>query len=266
MPVGLRQSGHRLDELGVEPLKPVAARLGAKRRLEPHIVVVQLGRVVLVVEHPHQAGVGDRDVVALDVVLDDDLPVRRLAITGWSKRGQRVDPVGRQALREIADEVAQRGGAVVEVDEHEPAQLRNPHRVQPEPALVELLAERLPLGDADQAAVEAIRPAVVAAADRALALTGAAQQAGGAVAAYVPVGAELAAVVADDEHRLGARLGGEVAARTRQRGDVTRELPRPLKDQLVLGVEQSLVEVQPGREGSAGGRVGDGRRTIGSGR
>ena len=208
----------------------------------------------------------DRDVVALDVVLDDDLPVRRLAIAAGSKGRQRLDSVGSEPLRQVADQLAQRRGVVVEVDEHQAAHLLDADGVQAEAALVEPLAERLALGNADQTAVEAVRPAVIAAADRALALSGAAQQARGAVAAHVPVGAELAALIADDEHRLGAGLGREVTTGSRQRGHVARELPRSLKDQLVLGVQQPLVEVQARREGGAGERVGDGRQTSCGGR
>ena len=79
------------------------------------------------------------------------------------------------------------------------------------------------------------------------------------MAADVAVRAQLALLVAHDEHRLRAGEPGDVAARARQRGDVAGQLPGPLEDPLLLDLEQLRVEVEPGLErlGDRGLDVGD---------
>ena len=152
--------------------------LVAHRRLDPDPVVMHLGVVVLVVEHPHQPGVGDRDVVALEVVVGDDLPVGRLLAGAGRERLERARAGSARAgsggrRRSSASGVA--SGS--RLTNSEAAQLLDPDRQQPELRLLEPIAERESLGDADQRAVELVGPAVVAAADRALALAGAASAA-----------------------------------------------------------------------------------------
>jgi hypothetical protein len=154
-------------------------------------VLVDLDVVALVVEHPHQPRMGDRYVVALDVVVGDDLPVGGLGAVARGKRHERRDPVALQPLRQVADHVCQRGRVGVEVEEHKAAHLLDADGHQAKRALVELLAEREALRDADQRAVEGVRPAVVATPDRALALSLAAEQPRRAVAAHVAVRAQL---------------------------------------------------------------------------
>src|SRR6202012_4066473 len=68
------------------------------------------------------------------------------------------------------------------------------------------------------------------------------------VPADVAVGAQSAVLVADDEHRLIAGVGGDVAAGRGQRRDVPGELPGALEDQSLLDLEQRRIGVEPGLE------------------
>ena len=97
-------------------------------------------------------------------------------------------------------------------------------------------------------AVEAVGPAVVEAADGLAALARALEQARAAVPADVAEGAQLALVVAQHEHRLRARLGGQVRAGLRQLRHVRGELPGALEDPLALELEDLGVAVEPGWE------------------
>ncbi len=96
---------------------------------------------------------------------------------------------------------------------------------EPELRLVEA-GDRAPLGHADQLTVEAVGPAVVAAADRLAALARAAQQARAAVAADVAEGAQLAVVVAQHEHRLERRPGRSGSCPARAAGTRARRTAR----------------------------------------
>ena len=84
------------------------------------------------------------------------------------------------------------------------------------------------------------------------------------MAADVPVGAQFAVLVADDEHRLRAGPRRRVAAGSTERGDVAGELPRALEDELLLGRLERRVEVcvRWQRDAFRRGRVG---RTGGGG-
>ena len=69
------------------------------------------------------------------------------------------------------------------------------------------------------------------------------------MAADVAKRTEPAVSIAHDEHRLCAGLGSQVAAGLGELGDVTRELPASLQDQLLLGLEDRRVAVEAGSEG-----------------
>ena len=74
------------------------------------------------VEHLRQAGVGDGAVVALEEVLDADLPVARVLVrVGPGMESQRVDvdPPGREMLGQAAEVGGERLGVGVRVDEDE---------------------------------------------------------------------------------------------------------------------------------------------------
>ena len=128
---------HRPREAAVEALGAGAGRVVAKRRLEPHVAVAHVRLVVLVVVEPHQPRVRDRHVVALEVVVDDDLPVDRLLAVDAAERIKRSDPVARKALGEVADLIGQGRRREIEVDEEQAAHLLDARREQAERGLVD---------------------------------------------------------------------------------------------------------------------------------
>ena len=215
-----------------------------------------LARVALVVVEAHQPRVGDRHVVALEVVLDHDLPVGGLAAAAalGAEHLELWDPVALEALGEPPRELGQRLRLGVEVDEHEAGQGLDPRGHQAQLRLVELGVVAM-LGHAHQPPVGGVvGPAVVAAADRALALAVAGQQLGASVAADVAVGAKLAVLGADDQHGLIAGAGGDVGVGLGQLADVARVLPAAGEDRVHLAAQRLGAQVVAGLERAPDGR------------
>ena len=164
------QPGHRRDEPLVGALHQVAGRLVAQRRLEPDPVVVQLHVVVLVVEQPHQPGVGDRHVVALEVVVGDDLPVGRLGAVVGGVRLEPLDLVREPSARPGPATCSASGVACgSRFTKTSPASVSTRTGKSPS-ADLSRPGDAARLGHADQLAVEPVGPAVVEAADRLAAL------------------------------------------------------------------------------------------------
>ena len=206
---------------------------------------------------------GDRDVVALEVVVGDDLPVGRLASRpyGGAARGARCRrargaPAGRRPARRAASRGC-RGSRTR-------ARAASRTRAGNSPSAdLSSSGDRARLGHADQLAVEAIGPAVVAAADRLAALAAPGQQARAAVAADVAEGAQVAVVVAQHEHRLVAGRGGQVAAGLRQLRDVRRELPGALEDAVAARARRPRGRGRSAPRERAAGRLLRGRLRSG---
>src|SRR6188508_2436762 len=125
-------------------------------RLEP----VGVGRDV---EHLREARVRDRAVVALEEVLDADLPVARVLLgLGPRVEAERahVDAVGGEKVGKLAEVVCERRGPRIRVDEDERPPRVDRHTDETEAGHVE---PGLPIraGRASQRAVEAVGPRVV---------------------------------------------------------------------------------------------------------
>ena len=149
---------------------------------------------------------GDRDVVALEVVVGDDLPVGRLRAAATARTARATGSGSARAApgrspTSSASGVASRS----RLTKTRPHSSSTRAGSRPSARLVEALAERKGLGHADQLPVEPVRPAVVPAPDRRLALPRPAEQPGAAVTADVAVRAQRVLLVADDEDRLRAR-------------------------------------------------------------
>jgi hypothetical protein len=69
---------------------------------------------------------GDRNVVPLDVVVDDRLPVGWLRVGGGRERLQRCDPVARQAGGKVAHELGEGSRVRVEIHKHQSAEFLDP--------------------------------------------------------------------------------------------------------------------------------------------
>jgi hypothetical protein len=103
---------------------------------------VHLDLVALVVEQPHQPGMPDRDVVALVVVVDDQLPVGGLVAVPRAALAQLLDRIAPEPLRQPGNLLGQRPRVDVKVDEDEPAERLDARREQPSADLSRPAMER----------------------------------------------------------------------------------------------------------------------------
>jgi hypothetical protein len=158
---------------------------------------------------PAQLGVDAGAVVALVVVLGDQLPVGLDRVAQATAHAQRLQRIAAQPLGNEPELVGQghrplRG----QVEEHEPAPGRHPDRVEPEGGLVEAV-DLLAPGGAEQVALQPVGPGMV----------GAAQRPG--LAGWGGLGASRAGGRAGDD--LGATVAADVV--------VGPQFPRPGPDQ-----------------------------------
>ena len=149
-----------------------------------------------------EARVCGRAVVALEVVLDPDLPVgvEDPLRAPFELERVEVEPRLGDGRRNVAERVCERSRLQVGVHEHEGAP-----GVDLDPVERQLLDRQvgltLPAGHGSQAAVEAVRPGVVGALERPpVALAG--HDLVAAVAADVHEAAQLTLLVPDDRHRV----------------------------------------------------------------
>ena len=139
--------------------RPARGRTGSRRGPSPSSTV----RVGVDVDQAAEARMRDRAVVALEVVLDRDLPVRRRARTRPA-RGRRAS-TGSTARRELAERLGERRRVRVGVDEEERPPRLEPERHERQAGAVEAglaVGARRRRG----APVEPVRPRVVRALER----------------------------------------------------------------------------------------------------
>jgi hypothetical protein len=192
----------------------------------------------------------DRHVVALEVVVDHDLPVGRLVVLGvvvvqpvvgelleWARQ------VALQQRKDAREPGRERLGVRVEVGEDQATDDLGPHREEAQLGLVQA-RDRAALGSADELAVEVVGPAVVGAAERLL-LAGPGDQPGATVPAGVDVGADLAGAGADHDDLGGAEPADDPRAGVGHVGLVGHDLPGAAEDQLLLEREHAGVGVVP---------------------
>ena len=182
----------------------------------------------------------DRAVVALEVVLDADLPVRAERPGDPPPEGE---PVQRDAARgehvgQVADDVGEGRGVGLRMDEDERAELGDGSRQQAQFADREALAAR----DPAQPAVEVVGPGVVRALERG-ARAAALEHVVAAMAAHVHECAQDAVLAAHDGERHGAGLRGDVRAGLGDLVGGAGVLPAAAEDQLLLDVERGGVGV-----------------------
>ena len=247
-PLG-RQMGDLGQQLEVMALAPVGRRLVEQPTAGARDAVRLRLEAVIGAEQPLQPRVAERNVVALDVVVDGVLPVdRRLAAPVPADRLQVLEAVRGELFGIRRHHLCHAGAARLEADEDE----AEPDLVldgrQPDRCLVEA-GEALLGRHRFEPAVEAIGPAVVAAADRLAAMAGVAvDEARGAVPTDVVEGAERAVRVAHHEDALAGQVEAQIVAGFPELADVADDVPCAHEDRLDLEREELGVVVGPGRQ------------------
>ena len=195
----------------------------------------------------------DRAVVALEVVLDPDLPVHRVhaPVDALTKaQPVEIDAGIRQGGGQPAEHVRRADHLRVRVHEDERSPDIDLNRQQR--ILVEV-EPRLAVGPGrrSQAPVETVRPGVVGTLER-LAAPLALCHEMAPVPADVHESAQISVLMADDDDRDMTRLRGHEAPRLRELLEARRVLPRTRKDPLSLQPVDLRVAVPLGGKGQPG--------------
>ena len=189
----------------------------------------------------------DRDVVALEVVVGEVLPVVRVLGDQRALGLEPCDAERLEPLARVAEPLGERRQVGVERDEHEPGQRLDAERRQAHALAVER-GEAARLGDGRELAVLAVRPAVVGAAQDLRARPGPVQDLHGAVAADVRERAQHAVVAAHDRDRLAGDVGGRERAGRRDDALGADEDPRAREDLVELGLVDLALDVGARRQ------------------
>jgi hypothetical protein len=217
--------------------------LGLELRLEQRPVAHHvIGRgVVLVVMRGA--------VIALAIVLEDDLPVRLDHVVDAVRDLALLERVRRHLRRDRLDGIREIGRVVGEVHEDQAGDVVERHRKQPELGAVDL---ELALRRRDQLAVEIVGPAVIGADELAGMAMLVVADARAAMAAEIVEGADLAVLAAHHDDHLRADPPGEVVAALWDRAGVAGEQPAAVEDvaqvrleHLGRGVEGALERAAP---------------------
>src|SRR5208282_5775591 len=179
------------------------------------IVSISVGAVLRVIDFAHQAGVSDGNVVALEIVVDVNLPVAVDHIVAALDGLQAFELEAAGLFGNLAEGDEKRLGVWIEVDEDELLPSFQPQRHHAHGAAVEEL-DAFDVGRADEAAIERVSPAVVAAAENIFAAAALRDRAG-AVAADVAEGAQRALLVAHNDDGFTDNVGCEEGLGIRDR-------------------------------------------------
>ena len=191
----------------------------------------------------------DRQVVALEIVVDVHLPVAldRVVAAFDRTHGAQVVAAGLDLVWNRADPVRERFRVRVEVGEHEGPERVDPDGHKAEVGLVEVLGA-FHLARGLQPAVEAVDPAVVTALQR-LAVAASRHDLRRAVAAHVVETVQGAVLRACQQDRLVDDGRGLEVARSGELVDVSHQLPGAGEDSVLLLLENRRVAVHRGRQG-----------------
>ena len=226
---------------------------------------MRLDAILVVVELLVQPRVHHRQVIALEVVVDVDLPVAGDLVVLPHHPPHALGVEVRRALRDVLEEIAERRGLRIDVDEDERTPACHLHRLQVHVGGREAL-HTFHLRRAKQIPLQVVRPPVVLALER-LPLAAAVCDRTGTVQADVVKRAQRIAIAKDDE-RLARDFGGEELSALRDLLRPPDELPCPREDLLALELEIDGIDVEPSRNRRRVGDVGvegevDGHRSRG---
>lgn len=209
--------------------------------------VGQLGAVAAVVEHAVEFWVHVRDVVALEVVVDVDLPVAGDVVADALVVAVGCEPaVADDAFGDARHQRVEIRGVSARGEHqalpHLHLQLRQAHRGEVEAFRRRHLRRRL------QLAVEAVGPAVVAAAQGLGAASVAGRDWPGAVAADVVQHADRAVEVAHGEHRQAGEIGHHMVAGFGELANVRDQVPAAVEDRAAVQGDDARIGVAARRQ------------------
>ena len=176
-------------------------------------------------------------VVEVDEVLDDDLPVRldHLRRAEALQLGQLLYPMRPQMRLNPAEPLGERGRVGIRMHPDQPAPDADGGRKQADAGRVEVGKLLGPLRHADQLPLQVVGPVVIGTAQRCR-LSDRSDQLRPAVAADVVKGPQLPILAHDDEDVVQPRLHGQVLARFGQILHEPRVGPGAREDPLLLAV------------------------------
>ena len=192
----------------------------------------------------------DRDVVALEVVVGQVLPVVRVLDDQWALRLETGDAERLEALARISEPLGEWRQIGVEGDEDEARQRLDAERRQPHALAIEG-GEAARLRDRGQLAVLAVGPAVVRAAQHLGTAPGALEDLHGSVAADVRERPQLSVVAAHDRHGLARDVRGGERAGLGHHSLGADEDPGTREDVVELRLEDVAIHVGAGGKGDA---------------
>ena len=189
-----------------------------------------------------------RAVVALEEVLRADLPVRLVLRLGPLKeaQGADVDAGLRDPVGDAVEELRERRGVGVRVDEEEGAPRLQPKRHEAELVGLDSAFAVRPRRR-EEAAVEPVRPRVVRALQR-RALAAALADHRASMPADVEEGAQHSLAVAHEDHRHVAHARRPEGSRLGELARVPDVLPRAPEDPLPLELEHRRIRVPAPRQ------------------
>ena len=188
----------------------------------------------------------ERQMIALDEVLDRQLPIRLQLETQPAAAAQQAEVVIGPALLQRGEMLGERRGRRVEIDEDDGAPERTLDGDEAVRRLVEPFmrvdAGAAEAGGAHQLAVQRVGPGVVGA-DHGGALGRGGDELGAAVPADVVEGADLAVGAVHDQQRDAREIHRHLAARSRHVAGDAHADPVLAEGQLALGLEEGRVGV-----------------------
>jgi len=205
---------------------------------------VRFNYVSVEIEFAVQPWMNAGQVVTLEIVVDISLLVALHVVSATFKQ---FHPGKIKLLclpRQFAQAIAQRRRRGIQIHKDEVEPFLNFHRHQSKIFGPEIL-DALDIGGADEPAIQAIGPAVIAAAED-FARAASFRRRPGSVAAHVVEAAELSIVAAHDQQRLTYQLSREIVARIRHLIFVSHNLPTAGEYLFFLVIECSGVGIKLG--------------------
>ena len=171
------------------------------------LIAIGLGVILRVIYFAHEAGVSDGDVVALEIIVDVDLPVAIDDVVAALDGLQAFELEAAGLFGNFAEIGRERLGVLIEIDEDELLPDFERQRDHAHGAAVEEL-DAFNIRRADQTAIERVGPAMIAATKDIFAAA-VLRDGAGAVAADVAEGAERAFFVPHNDDRFTSDIDGE---------------------------------------------------------